>query len=331
MRRLAAACLTGTILLAGCANTDGATDPLQVTDTLVAATPATSPPSSHTPAGTVLPAPATQLTAYEPTTGTLALAHERTLTLRNPAHPQQPPRRIELPSTPAALRATPDGQLLAALPDSKQLTHIDPTSGDTRITPVNGNPVDATPTPHGIAVALRDTKSVTFLDHRGQPQHTAPGFEGPAQLLPLGGEIQVLDRLTTAITPLDPATAEKGAGLRAGSGATNAVTDRYERLLVVDTRGNELLAFSANPLIMKQRYPVPGTPYDIAYDPNRDLAWITLTETNEVIAYDIAGGEPQERHRLPTVTQPNSISVNPETGEVYIASATGEGLQVVKV
>lgn len=330
MRRLAAACLTGAILLTGCANT-GASDPLQVTDTLVAATPATSPPTGTPPAGTVLPAPAAELTAYEPATRTLATTHGRTLNLFDTRNLRQPPRTVELPTPPASLHPTGDGQLLAALPDSNLVTHIDPRTATSHPTPVAGGPTDATPTGDHLAVTLRDTKTVAFLDARGHPANTATGFQDPAQLVALGNQIHVLDRLTTALTPLDPATAEKGAGLRAGDGATHAITDRFGRILVVDTRGNELLAFTAEPLIMKQRYPVPGTPYGLAYDPARDLVWITLTQTNEVVAYNIAGGEPQERHRIPTVAQPNSISVNPETGEVYIASANGQGLQVVKV
>ncbi|GAB3290897.1 NHL repeat-containing protein [Parasphingorhabdus pacifica] len=332
MRRLAAACFIGITLLAGCAETNGS-DPLQVTDKLVAAAPATSPPTTRTPAGTVLPTPPTQLTAYEPTNHTLATTHGKTLNLHDTRTSEKPPRQIELPSAPAEIRPTDNGQLLAALPDSDLIIRIDPRTGHTTRTPVTGRPVDATTINGQLAVALEATKQVAFVDDQGHRiRTTEPNeFEGPAQLFAVNDQIHVLDRLTTSITTVDPATADEGAALRAGQGATNAVTDQYGRLLVVDTRGNELLAFSTDPFLMKQRYPVPSAPFDIAYDSRRDLAWITLTESNEVVAYDIAGGQPEERHRLPTVAQPNSISLDPDTGEVYITSATGEGLQVVKV
>ncbi|WP_420838578.1 YncE family protein, partial [Crossiella equi] len=112
--------------------------------------------------------------------------------------------------------------------------------------------------------------------------------------------------------------------------ATRAVTDKYGRILVVDTRAGEYLAFSTNPLIMRQRFPVPGAPYGLAYDHARDLAWITLTERDEVVAYNIAGGEPMEKYRFPTVHQPNSVTVDPKSGRVLIASADGGGVQVVQ-
>jgi DNA-binding beta-propeller fold protein YncE len=120
-----------------------------------------------------------------------------------------------------------------------------------------------------------------------------------------------------------------GAGLRAGDGATNAVTDRYGRILVVDTRGGELLAFGADPVFLRQRYPVPGGIYGIAYDGAHELAWVTLTERNEVVGFDVAGGEPVERHRFPTVHQPNAVAADPGTGRVFVASADGEGIQVI--
>ncbi|QUH02955.1 hypothetical protein HUO13_20940 [Saccharopolyspora erythraea] len=328
MRRLAAACITASLALAGCAD-NTPSDPLQVTDQLTAATPATAPPT-QTPAGTILPTPAAQHSTYDTTTHTLITAAGPSLTLTDTRAPGHPPRTIGLPGTPAALHAT-GGTLLAALPDQDLITRTDLRTGQTTTTRVPGGPTDATPLPDGrTAVALRTTKTVTILDG-DRSTTTATGFQGPAQLLTTGNDLYVLDRLTTAITPIDPATGEKGAGLRAGDGATNAVTDRYHRILAVDTRGQELLAFSVGPLIMKQRYPVPGAPYDIAYDPHRDLAWITLTATNELIAYDIAGGEPRQRHRLPTVHQPDSVTIDPDTGEVYVTSATGQGTQVVKV
>ncbi|MFI0462854.1 YncE family protein [Saccharopolyspora sp. 5N102] len=325
MRRLAIICLSAA-LLTGC-GMDTTSDPLQVTDTLTAATPATAPPATTPPAGTVHPAAPVQHAAYDRDTHTLVLASGPQLTLVDTR--TNTPRTLTLPSTPATLR-TERGQLTAALPDTNLISRIDLRTATAQPTQVPGGPIDAIDLDGDrTAVILRDTGTVTVL-HNGTPTATTEKFQGPAQLLPTRGGIAVLDRLATAITPIDPATGSKGAGLRAGQGATNAITDRYGRILTIDTRGQELLAFSTDPLIMKQRYPVPGAPYGLAYDPTRDLAWITLTATNELVGYDIAGGEPQERHRLPTISQPNAVAVDPDTGDVYIASANGAGYQVVR-
>jgi DNA-binding beta-propeller fold protein YncE len=324
LRRLVITCLAA-LVLTSC-GTDRASDPLQVTDELTAATPASSPPTTTQPAGTVRPSPPVQLTQYDPSTNTLVLASDSTLTLLDPRTNHQ--RTVQLPGQPAGLH-TQNGHALAALPEQNQVIHIDLRTAQTRSTHVDGGPVHAIPLDdERLAVALRDHKSVVVLQ-AGKPTTTADNFEGPAQLLASGNQIYVLDRLTTSLVPIDPATGEKGPGLRVGQGATNAVTDRYDRILALDTRKGEFFAFSTDPFIMKQRYPTPGHPYAIAYDSTRDLAWVTLTETNEVIAYDVAGGEPQERLRHPTVSQPNSIAVDPTTGHVYIASANGDGLQVI--
>lgn len=330
MRRPVAARLITTAVvaafgIAGCGTNGANNDPLQVTDTLVAAEPAKSPPASPDPAGPVLPAPPAQHTAYDAATRTLGVASGSTLLLFD-THSGGPPREVPLPSPPAQLRQHTPGQLMLAMPDANQIATVDVATAALHPTPVEGGPIDAAPVDGDLAVALRDTRSVTFLgSHR-----STGGFDEPSQLLPAGPDVFVLDRLSTSVTPINIATGEKGAGLRAGQGAGEAVTDRYGRLLVTGTRVGELMAFSSNPLIMKQRYPVPGAPYGIAYDPNRDLAWVTVTETNEVVGYDVAGGEPQERHRFRTVGQPNSVAVDPGSGEVFVSSATGGGVQVVK-
>ena len=86
---------------------------------------------------------------------------------------------------------------------------------------------------------------------------------------------------------------------------------------------------AGDPLLLRQRYPVPGSPYGLAYDAQRDLAWITLTARNEVVGLDVAGGEPVERYRFPTVQQPDSVAVDPPSGRVFVGSASGAGMQVI--
>jgi ABC-type ATPase involved in cell division len=83
-------------------------------------------------------------------------------------------------------------------------------------------------------------------------------------------------------------------------------------------------------LLLRQRYPTPGGAYGIAYDGERDLAWVTLTERNEVVGLDIAGGEPEEVARFATVRQPDSVTVDERTGSVVVASGDGDGLQVIE-
>ncbi|HEX7826728.1 MAG TPA: hypothetical protein VF477_17630, partial [Mycobacterium sp.] len=96
---------------------------------------------------------------------------------------------------------------------------------------------------------------------------------------------------------------------------------------VADTRGDELLVFGADPLMLRQRYPVPGAPYGLTG--SNGLAWVSETATNSVVGYDLATGIPVEKVRYRTVQQPNSLAFDDDTGTLYVVSGTGGGVQVI--
>jgi hypothetical protein len=321
--------------LTGCAQGGGP----KITDQAPAATPAESPPPASPPAGTVLAIGAkVSAAAIDGSTGTLAIAvtdPDRLLLIDLAAFDAEP-QTVRLPGRVEQLdQAGVDGQLLAPVASAGKLLTVDVISGQVRSVDVEGGPVAAAVVAGRTVVALASRPGVAVLDG-SRVRHTPDEFAGPADVVAAGGTAAVLDRMRTALTVLDPAdggdadAVRLGPSLRAGHGATNAVGDRFGRVLVTDTRDGELLAFSANPLIMRQRFPVPGAPYAIAYDPVRDLAWVTLTERNEVIGFHVAGGEPVERFRLATVRQPNTVAVDPRSGAVIVGSGTGDGVQVVE-
>jgi DNA-binding beta-propeller fold protein YncE len=314
--------VTGSVLVGGCATNEEPSDPLQVAATLEAARPATSPAQGATPAGTVLPLPG-KATAVTVSGDTLAVAVEQPPSvLLYSLTDLTTPRTVALPG-PTNRLVPAAGRVEAAVPTSGTIVTITLADGTATQRAVDGGPVDVATLGDRTLVAQRDAKSVRIGDRE------VGGITSPDQVLAVGGHVVVLDRLRSAVVDLDADTGKLGAGLRAGDGATNAVADRFDRVLVTDTRGGELLAFSVDPLIMRQRFPVPGAPYGLAYDPRTDLAWVTLTERNEVVAYHVAGGEPVEKHRYATVRQPDSVAVDPGSGRVFIASADGQGIQVI--
>ncbi|ONI80043.1 hypothetical protein ALI144C_24520 [Actinosynnema sp. ALI-1.44] len=335
MRRLIAAVSGMTLLagssLTGCSQAAEPRDELQATDTVTAALPATSPATS-TPVGTVVPLPhKITSTVAVPRTRTLALATtDPALLLLNLDDPTAPARTVTLPGPATALTATADS-LLASIGTGKQVVTVPlpaPTALSAR--PVQGSPGTVAVTGDRTLVPLTDTKAIDVLRGGTVEKRITGSVFSADQVLTTGQHAVVLDRLRTALFDIDLTDGTVGAGQRAGAGATNATTDRYGRVLVTDTRGGALLAFTTNPVMLRQRYPVPGAPYGIAYDPKRDLAWVTLTERNEVVGYHVAGGEPRETHRFATVAQPNSVTVDPDSGRVYVASATGGGVQVMQ-
>ncbi|MDQ3788755.1 MAG: hypothetical protein M3422_16125 [Actinomycetota bacterium] len=302
-------------------------DELMVTDNPVAAVAAKSPPAATKPAGTVT-ALADDVTAmaYEPGSGTLAVAGKDTVLLYPLADTLGEPTTVPLAAESLTVA---DGAFLAAGANKVVRVAVDGATSDAGS--FRGEPVSTAEFDGRTLVAMRDERAVAIVEDAKVQRMISGDMMSADQVLSTGKGAVVLDRLRNAVFELDVPDASVSQGLRAGKGATNAVTDRYGRVLVTDTRGGALLAFSLDPLLMRQNYPVPGAPYAIAYDRERDLAWVTLTETNQVVGYDVAGEEPKERYRFPTVSQPNTVAVDPRTGRVMVASGTGDGIQVIAI
>jgi DNA-binding beta-propeller fold protein YncE len=146
-------------------------------------------------------------------------------------------------------------------------------------------------------------------------------------LVAQGDTLVVLDRGQTSVTEVDSSGTKAEQALRAGDGATTIAADPRGRVLVADTRGDELLVFGTDPLIMRQRYPVPSAPYGLAGSSR--LAWVSQTATNSVVGYDLSTGIPVEKVRYPTVQQPDSLAVDDATGTLYVVSGSGAGVQEI--
>ena len=142
-----------------------------------------------------------------------------------------------------------------------------------------------------------------------------------------GNTVAVLDRGQTSVTTIG-ADGRIGQSLRAGQGATTMVADPAGRLLVTDTRGGQLLAFGVDPLILRQAYPVPQSPYGVTG--SRGLAWVSQTAANIVIGYDLTTGIPLEKVRYPTVRQPNTLAFDDAADTLYVVSGSGEGVQIIE-
>ncbi len=323
-RRTALSGALAVVALAGCSGA-------QTLPTVPVAGPAQAPPAGPAPAGDRLDigSPISAL-LVDPRTGVLAMAVSGPdrLMLLDTGDLRGPGREIALPGPASDLTlARPGGLLLVAVPRPGVLLRIELPDGTVNRTDLDGEVRSAAVAGDRTVIALGDR--VAVLDASSRVVATVPGFVDAARVVSVGGSVLVLDRAQTSLTAVDPVAADKGLALRAGEGATSAVGDRFGRALVLDTRGGELLAFGGRPLLLRQRYPVPGAPYALAYDDRRDLAWVTLTARNQVVGYDVAGGEPVERYRFATVRQPDSVAVDPRSGRVVVGSSSGAGAQVI--
>lgn len=317
-------------LLAGCSSD---TDPDKV-PTRDPATAAVSPEQATTPAGTVLnaPAPIGALVA-EARTGRIAALDARTDTaavyLIDPGNPApEATRTVALAAPGATVVQGAPGEVL--IPTTGRVLRVDVTTGSVTEVPVDADVRSVhRGADGGLVIGTADGR-VLWLDARGEVTDSVDGLISADALAVAGDRVAVLDRRQTSITEIDPAEDHLGLALRAGDGATTMIGDRFGRIVVTDTAGGELLVYTTGPLILHQRFPVRSSPYALAYDPESDTVWVTCTQSNEVVGFDLSTGIPEEVGRYPTVGQPNSVTVDERSGDLFVGSATGDGLQRIR-
>lgn len=299
--------------------------------TVAPATPEASPPQSTDLPGTVIASPGGSALAQSGST--LAVLGEDGLVRLHtaPGAADAPaPREVDLPGVRAVI-ASADG-FLAVSPT--QLSRI---AVDGTVTPVAGD--------QGPAISLAvsgdhilvgtDDGHLRVLTSTGQVQRDIHEFVRVDQILvapatsEVAGQVVVLDRAQSLVAPVDIDTGDRLAALRAGGGASIAVDDTYGRILVANTRENEVLGFYGQPIIMRFRFPVAASPYALAWDDVHQRLWVSTTGDNQAIAYDAGTGELRELTRIATVGQVGAMATDPSNGMLYLISQRGDGLQAV--
>jgi len=307
--------------------------------TIDPAQPAVSPPVAHQPTGAVRPLPGhAQAASFDGSTHQLAVlspgpetAAPATLSLFGAA--QAPPRVIALPAAATAL--TCDDRGTAYLAARGGYITVDLSSGHV----AQVNVADAGQTEF-TAIARRADGKLVLGSADGAVYTLASDAASEARvanrnkifarvdaLVTQGNTTVVLDRGQTSVTTIG-ADGRAQQALRAGEGATTLAADPLNRVLVVDTRGGQLLVYGIDPLILRQAYPVRGAPYGLAG--SRALAWVSQTAANVVIGYDLSTGIPVEKVRYPTVQQPNSLAFDDTSDTLYVVSGNGAGVQVIE-
>lgn len=233
-----------------------------------------------------------------------------------------------LPAHGAGLAQGKPGEVL--VPGSGRIMRVDIATGTVTDVPVDGDARSVLRREDDTLVVGTADGKVRVLAPDGKVTDTVSGLASADALALTGDHVSVLDRRQTSLTQLDLGKERLGLALRAGDGATNLITDPFGRITVTDTAGDELLVYTAGPLVLRQRFPVGSSPYALAYDPGSDTVWVTCTQSNEVVGFDLSTGIPKEVGRYPTVRQPNSVTIDEHTGDLFVGSATGDGLQRIR-
>jgi DNA-binding beta-propeller fold protein YncE len=298
-----------------------------------AAEPGRAPPLAVPPAGrSVWVGHKAEGVAVDPATGLvavgitnpdlLALVDGRAGRLR---------RRLPLPESPRHLQlAGAGGPVLVPAERSNELVEVDLPGGRMRTTKVGAFPHDATRAGEETWVAdeLGHTLSVVARG-RVVERLRAPLQPGGIAAAESGRRVAVVAVRERVVGLYDTNARRELARAPAGVGPTHLVSNGIGRLWVIDTQGNALLYFHLAPrLELVRRVHLPGRPYGVAVDLERDRLWVTLTARNEVVEVS-ANGRPRPLRRFPTVRQPNSVGVDPRTGRVFVASRTDGTLQLL--
>jgi DNA-binding beta-propeller fold protein YncE len=300
--------------------------------TIVPAQAAQSPPVTGQPDGLVRPlAGHAQAAVFDPATASLAVlspgAEGRSTVTVMPASGAVRP--VALPGPATAMAGDNDGRVYASTRGG--YFRVDLRAGTASRVDVEGQPgTDFT------AIARRADGKMVLGSADGAvytlSSDTTVGsslkiFARVDALVTQGNTAIVLDRGQTSVTTISASGDDADHALRAGEGATTMAVDSAGRVLVADTRGDELLVFGTDPLILRQRYPVRDAPYGLAG--SSKLAWVSQTAINTVVGYDLATGIPVEKVRYRTVQQPDSLAFDEASGTLYVVSGSGAGVQVI--
>lgn len=192
----------------------------------------------------------------------------------------------------------------------------------------------ATVTTGGDVLAGSDSERKVWLYRDGELADTFSVARETDQLqaVPVDGQadsVVRVNRFDTTIQDIDWGAGRQGGTLRVGRGVGKVAGGSEGLVLAADATGSQLLVYTTDDIIrLHQMAPVPEGPWDVTWDESAQLAWITSTATNTATGYDISRGVPLKRGELATVADAQSI-VALDDATLLIASATGEGLQIV--
>ena len=138
-----------------------------------------------------------------------------------------------------------------------------------------------------------------------------------------------INREATTIQNLDWENSREGGRLRAGIGLGQGTVGEDGTILVSDTLGGRLMVYTSEDVVRQHQFgPVDGSPWGVAWDEKRQIAWVTATDNNLVHGFNISTGVPELVTTLGTVADAQSIQAL-DNGDLVLGSATGAGLQVI--
>lgn len=319
-RRLAALVVVVLMLLAAACGSDDEGPKLG------AAEPARAPATMEPPAGTVEKVGAApQGIVYDAKTNLLAVAVRKPYRLLV-VDPQTfaVQRSVPVPGKVRHLQlAAPGGPVLVPSETANRIIEVPLPDGEDRSTRVQRHPHDATGTADGDVLVGNEFSGSMSVVRDGKVVKTFDDLQQPGGVVSTGDLAAVVDVGDFSVTTYDLAAMRRVARVPAGEGPTHGVLIGDDRLAVTDTRGNQVLVYSLDPLKQVGRLELPGSPYGITSE--GVSVWVTLTGRNELVGLDVSGPTPREIARYPTVRQPDTVAVSPGSRTLWV-TGTADGV-----
>jgi DNA-binding beta-propeller fold protein YncE len=295
-----------------------------------AAEPAESPPLTAVPAGEVaILGVGVEGMIFHPRSDSVAVAVREPYRLAF-VDPEKLfiTRQYPIPNPARHLGLSPDGRrVLVPAESANELFEIPNGPGRVIRVATGEHPHDAVSADGKVFVADEFGDTVTVLGGN-RVLETLPAPEQPGGIAAVGNRYVVVATVAERVLRVyDAATGEVLGETGAGVGPTHIDTiGQYA--YVADTEGDMIRKFLIGPEPREvAAVPAEGTPYGIAIDRRRKRLWVTLTATNQLVGYSIAGDTPIAEFTYPTVRQPNTVAVNPANGDVFVGSRSDAQIQ----
>lgn len=306
-----------------------------------ASTPAAEPadaPTATAPVGTVVPLPSEPEGIAVTTSGVAAVG------VRNPdgirlLDASTGVERSFVPTTGAPRHlslAGPDGPVLAPLESSDELAVIDPNTAAVlvTVTGVGRQPHDAAATSDGTIVVTNEMGGGVVFVRDGAVSASLPaGPVQPGGIAAAGDYAAVADVQGNGVWVYSGSEQVLKTQAPVGTKLTHALALADGLVAFADTDGGSVFVERIGPAITEvSRVDTPGNPYGLAYDPQRTLLFVTLTESNIVRVFDMTDpAAPLLVTDIPTVQQANSIAIDPRSGGLLITGSDPGSQSVLQI
>lgn len=238
--------------------------------------------------------------------------------------------RVPLPAPPRHLAYDPgSATVLVPAESADELVAARP-AGVVYTVEVGTHPHDAAALDGKVFVADEHSDAVSVVRGSRAPV-TLPAPHQPGGIAAVGGRFIALVAVSARVLQVYDARTLRALGSTPAGVGPSHIVAAGDTAYVADTQGDRVLVFQIGPhphLVATAR--APGTPYGLAIDPRRRRLWVTLTATNELAEFSLAGPRPRRVATYATVRQPNSVAVEPRSGDVFVAGRADGTLQRIE-